>query len=96
MQNRQLQLSLAEYRPISSYRPRVGDFVIWHGWFTHYYGIVNGIDEGRIRIIKAGLPMLLFSMDQEDMDRNAITTSINKIKSSRSSYAIQQAGIWYV
>lgn len=89
-------ITLAAYKQISSYKPKIGDFLIWHGWFSHYYGIINGIDNNSIRVVKSGMPMLLFSMDPEDMDQNTEIISIGKIKRSRGAYAIQQNGIWYV
>jgi len=89
-------VTLAEYKPISTYKPRVGDFVVWHGWFTHFYGVINGIDDNKIRVVKAGMPVLLFSMDPDEMDKNLEVLSLNKIRRSRGAYAIQQNGIWYV
>jgi len=89
-------VTLAEYKQIATYKPKVGDFVIWHGWFTHYYGIINGVDGDKIRIVKAGLPILLLSMDPEEMDKNLEIVSLSKIKRSRGSYATHQNGIWYI
>lgn len=91
-----LNITLAEYKQINTYRPKIGDFVIWHGWFTHYYGIVNGIDNNKIRIVKAGMPILLLSMDPDDINKNLTIVSVNKIKGSRGAYAVYQNGIWYV
>jgi hypothetical protein len=93
-----LNITLAEYKPIAKYEPRVGDVIIWHGWFTHYYGIINGINQDAIRIIKAGMPLLLFTMDTDDMSnpKNIIMLSIHKIRKSRGEYAVQQGNIWYV
>jgi len=94
-----LNITLAEYKPISTYKPKIGDFLIWHGWFTHhFYGVVNGVEEekGVIRIVKAGMPILLFSMDPSEMENNLKTISLKKIKSSRGAYAVQQNGIWYI
>jgi len=89
-------VTLAQYKQISNYKPKIGDFVVWHGWFTHYYGIINGIDDNSVRIIKSGMPVLLFSMDAEEMENNMEIVSTNKIKKSRGAYAIQQNGIWYI
>jgi hypothetical protein len=91
-----LNISLAEYKPLKLYKPRVGDFVIWHGWFTHYYGIIGSISMDKIKIIKAGMPLLLMTMDSDDMDKNSIIVNLNKIKKSGGWYAIQQAGVWYL
>ena len=91
-----INITLAQFRPIQYYIPRVGDFVIWHGWFTHYYGIINGHDSNKVKIIKAGLPILLFTMEEDEIDKNTITVSLNKIKKPKAGYAIHQSGIWYV
>lgn len=91
-----LNITLAEYKSIISYQPKIGDFVIWHGWFSHYYGIINGINDNQIRIVKAGMPLLLLSMDPDDINKNLIVVSVNKIRGSRGSYAVNQNGIWYV
>ena len=91
-------VTLAEYKQIATYKPKIGDFIIWHGWFTHYYGIINGIEteSGKIRIVKSGMPLLLLSMDPSEMDQNLEVIPLGKIRKSRGSYAIQQNGIWYV
>lgn len=91
-------VTLAEYKQIATYRPKVGDFVVWHGWFTHWYGIVSGVeaDSGRLKVVKAGMPILLFSMDPNDMDKNLEIITLNKIRRSRGAYAVQQSGIWFV
>jgi len=91
-----LNISLAEYKPITTYKPKVGDFVVWHGFFTHFYGIINGCDESKIRVITAGLPALLFTMEQDEMDKNLRVINISELRRSRGAYAIQQGGIWFV
>ena len=96
MQNN-FNITLAEYKSITTYRPKIGDFVIWHGWFTHWYGIISGIDQEtqKLSIVKAGMPLLLFSMEQDEMDKNIEAISLSKITKSRGAYAIQQNGIWF-
>ena len=93
-------VTLAEYKPITTYKPKVGDFIIWHGWFTHWYGIVSGVgvetEANKLKIVKAGMPILLFSMDPNEMDQNLEIISLAKLKKSRGAYAVQQSGIWYI
>lgn len=93
-----LDISLAEYKSIQSYKPRIGDLIIWHGWFTHYYGIVNGLDNNKIRIVRSGMPILLLTMNPEDMcdPKNTKMVSLAKIRSSKGAFAVMQGGIWYV
>ena len=88
-----LSISLAEYKPISTYIPRAGDFIIWHGWFTHFYGIINGCDESMVRVVCAGMPLLLFTMEQDEMEKNHRIIPLSKIRRSRGEYAVQQSGI---
>jgi len=90
-------VTLAEYKPIAAYKPKIGDFLVWHGWFTHWYGIVSGIEAetNKLKVVKAGMPILLFSMDPNEMDQNLEIVSLAKLKKSRGSYAVQQSNIWY-
>lgn len=92
----QIDIALANYKPISQYIPKTGDFVVWHGWITHYYGVINAFNDNSINIIKSGMPSLLFTMDPAEMDKNSLKVSLSKIRKSRGAYAILQNGIWYV
>ena len=91
-------IPLAQFRPIKAYKPRVGDFVIWHGWISHYYGIIVRIDKDDVYITRAGLPQLLLTMtpDEVNDDRNIVMVNIHKLRRSRAQYAIQQNGVWYI
>lgn len=74
---------LAHYGPIAEWSPRVGDNIVWHGWLTHWFGVVNGIEpDGTISIIRAGLPILLVTMTQPKMDKNTIKIHMSVIKQS--------------
>lgn len=92
-----LTISLAEYRSIKKYVPKTGDLIIWHGWFSHFYGIINGHDDKSVRVVKAGLPFLLFTMSQDQMDESHEIIPLSKIKGSKGGeYAVHSGGIWYV
>lgn len=96
-----ISVQLAAWNPISTWRPQIGDVVIYHGLFTHWFGIVNSISSGKITVVKAGLPILLLTMDEFDMPKNQIELSVSRVRSSRGGkYAVLQlnAGsqIWYV
>jgi hypothetical protein len=92
----------AQYLPIADWRPIVGDFVIWHGWFTHWFGYVTSIDnKGCLSIVKSGLPTLLMRMNQTDMIRNTIKMNMFKIMESKhGGYAAIQLSrgsiVWYI
>lgn len=90
-----LEVPLAYFRLKSSYKPKIGDLIIWHGWFTHWFGIVNGINDHKIMVIYAGIPNLLFTMSEDEYENNSKSISIKSIKSNRN-YNILQDGIWYV
>ena len=92
-----MDISLAQYKPISKYVPQIGDFVVWHGWFTHHYGVINSVnDNSNVTIIHAGMPRLLFTMDPDDMAKNTKKVKISVIRGSKGPYAILQNGVWYV
>ena len=93
------EIPLAQFKPLSFYRPRIGDFVVWHGWFSHYFGIVSAIkkDTQIVTITKAGLPHLLFTMTPEETSnpQNTVTTSLAAIMRTKSQFAFLQDNVWY-
>ena len=91
-----MDLKLAQYKALTKYVPQVGDFVVWHGWFTHWYGVVNGLSDHTVTIIHAGMPKLLFTMDPDEMTNNTQKIKIGKIRGSKGSYSVLQNGVWYV
>jgi hypothetical protein len=98
-----ISVNLAQSLPIAKWKPALGDFVIWHGWITHWFGIVSSINtEGTVDITKAGMPVLLFTMDELEQTKSKITVAISAINRSRGGkYAILQAlpsatNVWYV
>ena len=95
--NQNLNIPLAQYKAIHLYRPRIGDFIIHHGWFTHYYGIINGMQENKLHIIKAGLPILLFTMKDKNREQNQMEIYLDDILHSKGGkYTIKQGDIWFV
>jgi hypothetical protein len=95
---RGVNLILAQYKHISEWKPMVSDFVIWHGWFfSHWYGIVNGVNNDKVIIVKEGLPSLLFVLSDGDYVKNSIEVSVSKIRSSvHGEYHILQEGVWFI
>lgn len=94
---------LAFYKSLSDYEPKVGDFIIWAGWFFTKYGIVTDFDKSSIYVVLDGLPVLLITMDTSDYEENTRKISISKIKSaSKGSFSILQTDekskqpIWYL
>lgn len=96
-------MDLAHYDDIRKWDPQVGDFIVYHGWFQHYFGVVSSVivDEQSVEIIKKGLPILLFNMIPEEHNKSKTKISIGSIKGSRGGQyaAIRAQGsniIWYV
>lgn len=101
----QLTANLAQYKPISTWRPQLGDVVFQHGFLTHWFGIVNGVDRakgfGEVSITKAGMPLLLVTMNDAEAESNKVVLPIAEILTSRGGKyaALQTIGgslVWYV
>lgn len=98
-----ISVNLAQSLPIAKWRPTLGDFVVWHGWLQHWFGVISSINaEGTVTITKAGMPILLFTMDELEQTKNKITVAVSAINRSRGGkYAVMQAlpgtaNVWYV
>lgn len=98
-----MSVTLAQSLPIAKWKPALGDFVTWHGWIQHWFGVVSSINsEGTIGITKAGMPILLFTMDELEQKNNQLTLAVSAITRSRGGkYAVMQAvpgaaNVWYV
>ena len=93
-----MDIGLAKYSNLPRWQPKLTDFIIWHGWmWGRWYGIINGINDNTISVIKEGLPLLLFTMDQSAYEKNTIEIPINKIRNGRNGeYHVLQSGVWYV
>ncbi len=94
-------INLANYGSIVKWSPQLGDVIIYHGWLTHWFGIINGIEGNTLHIVKAGMPLLLLTMDDIEIPKNSIKIGINKIKrSTGGKYAIFQTiantSTWYI
>lgn len=98
---KEVTLQLAQYKPLIQWRPQIGDTIIQHGLLTHWFGIVNGINGNILTVVKAGLPILLLTIDELSIPKNQIEITTQKIATSRNGkFAVLQniAGnnIWYV
>ena len=95
-----LTVDLAHYRSISNWKPEIGDVIIWHGLFQHWFGVIIDISNTKITITKAGIPKLLVTMSNDEISKNSLLISIDKIRLSKGAYTIQrpeqQAIIWYI
>ena len=98
-----ISVNLAQSLPIAKWKPALGDIIMWHGWFQHWFGIVSSINaEGTVTVTKAGMPVLLFTMDEIEQTKNKTTIAVSAINRSRGGkYAVLQAlpgstNVWYV
>jgi hypothetical protein len=103
--DKHLTIQYAQFLPLKDWRPLIGDLVIWHGWFTHWFGFISSIDQnGMLSIIKAGLPALLMQMNQGEYAKNTIKVNMFKMLGSRNGEyaALQCPGghpektVWYI
>lgn len=95
--NSQQGMPLAKFANIQHWQPRIGDFMIWHGWFRRWYGVVSALDQDTLYVIKENLPVLLFTMPVIDYHKSTTKVSITKIVNSmRGEYHILQGDHWYI
>src|SRR5271169_6499176 len=97
-----LNVDLAYFKSLVEWTPRVGDFIIWHGWLQHWFGVVSQIDpDGSLHIVNQGMPLLLFGLSQPQMDKNTRVVHLTDVQTSTGGkYATIQAHgnniVWYV
>lgn len=95
--NQPVPVELARFNDLGRYVPKVGDFVMWHGWLSRWYGLVSEISGDELIIVKDGLPKLLFIMPESERIKNSVTISLTKIRTSRGGeFHVLQEGIWLI
>lgn len=77
-----MSVPLASYKQRSEYKPQVGDFIIWTGWFKTWYGVVATVDGDKLSVIFETLPCILFTLNQGEQTRNTHSIDVNKITSA--------------
>lgn len=99
-----MQVNLAQHTSISGWKPDVGDFIVWHGWLQHWFGVVSAVNDDEVTIIRKGIPILLFTLTQSDYDKNKLTIGLSEIRSGGSFWhgtysaikAVRNNIVWYV
>jgi len=96
-------IALAVYLSIDKYSPRIGDFVIWKGWFSTWYGVVNGVNsqDGTISVVFEKTPRLMLTLTSDEMANSVYILKLVDIHrwSKGSIYVSQQTDgrqIWYI
>lgn len=94
---------LAQYRQRIDYIPSYGDYVVWSGWFSTWHGLVIDYDKktDNVSVIFAGVPYLLFTMDEKDHPKETVVIPLLKLRQAPNGlYAIAQndgkATVWYI
>lgn len=96
------QVDLAHYKPIQEWDAAIGDIIIYHGWISHWFGVVCQINQdGTFDVAKAGMPLLLLTMNNTKVSKSKVTLDLVDVKSSTGGkYAaiksIQNTLVWHV
>ena len=104
MMPRQVEMPpLAHALNLADYKPQFGDFVLWSGWFSCWIGVVSDCSKNleQISVVFAGLPILLFQMDESDQPRNTRILQLSQIRKARNGtfsilQQINNVNVWYV
>ena len=88
---------------LDQYVPKVGDFVIWSGFFNTWYGIVKAYNKTDLDLIVEGNPFLLFDIDPNDCERYSKKIKLRDVMRARQgTWSILQhdernnTNIWYI
>ncbi len=96
---------LAQYLNLDNYIPKYGDYVIWSGWFATWHGLVVDFDAEfqQVSIIFAGLPYLLFTLSDEEQEKETKKIPLTRIQNaSRGAWAVMRheeakgLNVWYI
>jgi hypothetical protein len=96
------QVDLAFYRSIQDWKAQVGDTLICHNFFTHWFGIVSQINQDNTVVVtRAGLPSLLLTMNNNKQEKSKLTLDIADIINAKGGkYAaikcIQNQTVWFI
>lgn len=91
-----INVELARYKPLNTWKPQIGDLVFWYGFFTKWVGVVTSFNGKNLTIVVEAFPSLLMTLDQSEYDKNTRTIDISKIRSSsKGEYNVLQDNIWY-
>lgn len=95
-----ISIDLISHGPIQKWRPMHGDIIHYTGWFTRWVGIIIGISNGGLNIIRAGTMTELCGYSQKEQDQNTISLSVEEITRTRAKYAVNRVennvNTWYL
>ena len=98
--DKSIDVSLAQAKPLAEWKPQIGDFVYYNGFFSKWVGVVNNVGR-RVSIIEGGNPFLLLNYSQAEMVKHTIHINIEDLKrGTRGKYAVMRSElntlIWYI
>lgn len=94
---RETLISLAAYAHIGMWKPEIGDFVFYYGFFSRWVGVITKVEKGMLTIVYEGIPLLLLTIDEESRVKKTIRISKSRmINSSPGKYNVIQNNCWYV
>lgn len=98
IRNHPIMVDLAQYDSIEKWKPTLGDVVIWHGWFTHYFGIVVDIDikKNVVKLKKNGLPILLLTSKSDIINVEIDDIMFSKAGKYSVIKTINNTMVWFI
>lgn len=95
---------LAQYLSLEEWKPEIGDFIVWHGWFQHWFGVVSAVSDTEVTVIRKGMPILVLTIVPSEQDKNKLTLDLAEVKSGGSFWignyatikAINNNLVWYI
>lgn len=93
-----MMVDLAQYDSIKDWKPTIGDVVVWHGWLTHYFGIVMDIDgkKNTVKLKKNGLPILLFTSKSDTIEVEIDEIMFSKAGKYTVIKNIKNTMVWFI
>jgi hypothetical protein len=100
---------LVQYLQLNQWIPRVGDFLVWAGNFKTWYGVISSVDQHvsdgttNISVIFESLPMLLFTLTEDEQKENTQIMRLSEITTARvGTFSVMQndpkhrVPLWYI
>lgn len=95
-----MSIELLNHAPIQKWRPMHGDIIHFTGWFTRWIGVVTGVSNGVLSIIRAGTITELANFGTKAQNKNTIQIDVEDVIQSRSKYEINRVennvNVWYL
>ena len=101
--DKDVKLPLIHFKPLSEWKPKIGDIIIRHGWIvrTKWFGVINLMrPDGTLQVVRDGMIKLLVMTPPGLMLSKAVDMSVGEIQGAvPGTYAVLQqdkVGVWYV